>query len=49
MQGEPAAAEFSMTLQQPEVLHVFSQGMLSLDNGTLAVAGCTCSREGRCG
>ena len=26
MQGEPAAAEAGMTLQQPEVRHVFSQG-----------------------
>ena len=26
MQGEPAAAEASMTLQQPEVRRVFSQG-----------------------
>ena len=38
MQGKPAAAEASMTLQQPEVHHVFSLGKLSLDHRTLAVA-----------
>ena len=48
MRGEPAAAEASMTLQQPEVPCVLP-GKLSLDHGTLAVAGCTGSREGRCG
>ena len=26
MQGEPAAAEASVTLQQPEACHVFSRG-----------------------
>ena len=26
MQGKPAAAEASMTLQQPEACHVFSRG-----------------------
>ena len=36
--GEPGAAEASLTLHQPEVHCVF---YLSLDHGTLAVAGCT--------
>ena len=49
MQAEPAAAETSVTLQQPEARRVFSRGKLSLDHRTLAVAGCTGSREGRCG
>ena len=48
MWGEPAAAEAGMTLHQPEALCVLP-GKLSLDHGTLAVAGCTGSREGRCG
>ena len=48
MRGEPVAAEASVTLQQPEVCWVLP-GMLSLNHGTLAVAGCTGSREGRCG
>ena len=48
MQGEPAAAEASITSQQPEALCVLP-GKLSLDHGTLAVAGCTGSWEGRCG
>ena len=47
--GEPVAAEAGMTLHQPEAGHVFSRGKLSLDPGTLAVAGCTGSWEGRCG
>ena len=49
MQGKPVAAEASVTLQQPEARRAFSQGELSLDHGTLAVAGCTGSWEGRCG
>ena len=49
MQGKPAAAETSMTLQQPEAHRVFSLEKLSLDHGTLAVVGCTGSQEGRCG
>ena len=48
MQGEPGAAEASGTLQQPEAPCVLP-GKLSLDHGTLAVAGCTGSPEGRCG
>ena len=48
MRGKPAAAEASVTLQQPEASCVLP-GMLSLDHGTLAVAGCTGSQEGRCG
>ena len=47
MLGELAAAEASMTLQQPEARHVFSWG--TGDHGTLAVAGCTVSWERRCG
>ena len=43
MQGEPAAAEAGMTLHQPEALCVL-RGKLSLDHGTLAVAGCTGSQ-----
>ena len=46
--GEPAAAEAGMTLHQPKAPCVLP-GKLSLDHGTLAVAGCTGSREGRCG
>ena len=49
MRGEPAAAEAGMTLHQPEACRAFSPGKLSLGHGTLAVEGCTCSREGRCG
>ena len=45
MRGKPAAAETGVTLQQPEVPCVLP-GKLSLDHGTLAVAGCTGSREG---
>ena len=48
VRGEPAVAEAGMTLQQPEAPCVFP-GKLSLDHGTLAVAGCTGSQEGRCG
>ena len=49
MRGQPVAAEAGVTLQQPELRRVLPLGMLSLDHGTLAVAGCTGSREGRCG
>ena len=49
VQGKPAAAEAGVTLQQPEACHAFPPGKLSLDHGSLAVAGCTGSREGRCG
>ena len=49
MWGEPTAAEVVVTFQQPEAHHVFSLGKLSLDHRTLALAGCTGSREGRCG
>ena len=49
MWDEPVVAEAGMTLQQPEVHRVFSRGKLSLDHRTLAVAGCTGSREARCG
>ena len=45
MRGEPEAAEASVTLQQPEVQCVLP-GKLSLDHGTLAVAGCTGSWGG---
>ena len=48
MLGEPAAAEADLTLHQPEAPCILL-GKLSLDHGTLAVAGCTGSREGRCG
>ena len=48
MQGEPAVAEAGGMLHQPEVPCVLL-GKLSLYHGTLAVAGCTGSREGRCG
>ena len=44
MQGEPAAAK-ATDLGVPCVL----LGNLSLDHGTLAVAGCTGSRKGKCG
>ena len=48
MQGEPAVAEASVMLQY--LRHaVCSPGKLSLDHGTIAVAGCTGSWEGRCG
>ena len=47
MWGEPVGAEASMT-HQPEAPCVLP-GKLSLDHGTLAVAGCTGSQEGRCG
>ena len=46
MWGEPAAAEASMTLQQPEARAVCSPGEVVLDHGTLAVAGCTGSQGG---
>ena len=46
--GEPAAAAASMMLHQPEALCVLP-GKLSPDHGSLAVAGCTGSWEGRCG
>ena len=49
MRGEPVVAEVSVTLQQTEMHRVFSQEKLSLDHGTLAVAGYTGSREGRRG
>ena len=48
MRGESAVAEASVTLHQPEAPCVLP-GKLSLDHGTLAVAGCTGFREGRCG
>ena len=48
MRGQPAAAEAGVTLHQPEAPCVLL-GMLSPAPGTLAVAGCTGSREGRCG
>ena len=48
MRAEPAAAEAGVTLHQPEVRRVFSREVV-LDHGTLAVAGCTDSWEGRCG
>ena len=44
MQGEPAAEQAGVLLQQPEAHRVFSLGNLSLDHGTLAVAGCTGSQ-----
>ena len=49
MCGEPAAAEASVTLHQPEGVPCVLPGKLSLDHGTLAVADCPGSREGRCG
>ena len=49
MRGEPAVAEASMTLQQPEARKCVLLGKLSLDHGTLSMAGCTGSQEGRCG
>ena len=49
MQGKPAAAEAGVTLHHPEARLVFSQGSCPLDHRTLAVAGCTGFREGRCG
>ena len=48
IRGKSVVAEASVKLQQPEAHHVFSQGELSLDHRTLAVAGCTGSQEGRC-
>ena len=48
VQGEPAAAEAGVTLQQAEACNVLP-GKLSLDHGTLAVVGCTVSWEGRRG
>ena len=49
MQGEPAAAaETCVTLQEPEVCHVFPWGSCPWIM-TLAVARCTGSLEGRCG
>ena len=35
MQGKPAAAEASVTLQQPEACHVFSQGSCPWITGPL--------------
>ena len=49
MWGKPVVAEASLTLQQPEVALYVLPGKLSLDHRTLAVAGCTGSRHGRCG
>ena len=49
MWGKPAEAEAGVTLHQPEVRLRVLLGKLSLDHGTLAVVGCTGSREGRCG
>ena len=48
MRGESAAADASVTLHQPEAPCVLP-GKLSLDHGTLTVAGCTGSQKGRCG
>ena len=48
MRGEPVVAEASVMLHQPGV-HCVLPGMLSLDHRTLAVAGCTGSREGTWG
>ena len=48
MWGDPAVAEAGMMLHQLEARCVFSR-KLSLDHGTLAVPGCTGSREGRYG
>ena len=48
MRGEPVVAEASMMLQQPGAPCVLL-GKLSLDHGTLAVAGCTGSWKRRCG
>ena len=49
MRGGPAAAEAGVTLQQPEASLCILLRKLSLDHGTLAVAGCTGYREGWCG
>ena len=49
MWGEPAVAEAGVMLQQPEVCCCVLLGKLSLDHGTLAVASCIGSQEGRCG
>ena len=49
MRGEPAAAEAGVTLHPPDCTPCVLPGKLSPDHGTLAVAGCTGSREGRCG
>ena len=48
VRGEPVEAEAGVTLHQPEAQRVLL-GKLSLDQGTLAVAGCTGSHEGQCG
>ena len=48
MRGKLAAAEARVTLHQPEAPCVLL-GKLSLDHGSLAVAGCPGSREERCG
>ena len=48
MRDEPAVTEAGVTLQQSEALCLLP-GKLSLDHGTLAVAGCTGSQEGQCG
>ena len=48
MRGKPATAEASLTFPQPEACHVLP-GKLSLDHGTLAMAGCSGSWVERCG
>ena len=47
VRGELLVAEASVTLHQLEAPCVLP-GKLSLDHGTVAVAGCTGSWEGRC-
>ena len=49
MRDKPVAADAGMTLHQPETHFVFPLAKLSVDHRTMAVAGCTGSREGRCG
>ena len=49
MRDKSAVAEAGVMLHQPEAYRVFSGGKFSLNHGTLAVTGCTGSREGRCG
>ena len=50
MRGKPVAAVASIKLQQPEVRRVFSRGSCPWITGPWrCVAGCTGSREGRCG
>ena len=48
MWGEPAAAEASMTLRQPEVC-LCSPGEVVPGSRDPGSGGCTGSREGRCG